>query len=377
MKRFTYPKFINCKPPSAAIIDSNGIYKLPIDFKKVCHMTYIDSHGFSPAKKKNPIYDEYEELLDDSDELRFQHPGIADNTESKIRESGKLGRGIARYILSTYYGYVWFGNIQNLMEQSYKNWEVSRPSRGGNTPDWLISNGLRKFCLGEAKGTHSEIKVKSPIVDSWRKQSLNINLTNNQIKKSLKSWLIVTRFVTNKQIAKPDQLIEDPETNGERITDGEFQELNKLIVRSHLIQGLYRTSNFDLGIQIKDEFKTGKVRVLTWKSTINTLSHLTFIGRPTDTFSIPTPNSFWFDNYSELDPEAYFKINNDFNKLLNAGGYFDGMAIDILNNYRDNSYDPLNTSEIILDDYPYTSLLNDGNLIIPMAFMKPDKIIEL
>lgn len=297
MKRFTYPKFIDCKPPSNVVKISNDVYKLSIDLKKAFHHTYVDTHNRPPRLGTNPIFDEYEQLLDNSDELRFQSSGIADDTESKVRESGKLGRGIARYILSEYYGYTWFGKIQNLLSSSYEGWKVERPKDGGNTPDWLISDGNSQFCIGEAKGTHSHMEMNSKKVQDWRKQSTNIVVKQNNNSKKLKSWLIATRFVTDKTTDLPEQLIYDPFTEGDMLNDNEYPSLNRLIVRNHLSNTLYRISNFQLGLRVQEEasIENYKNQIMTWKPIIKELNHLSFIGKPIG--GIGNNSWFWKEFY--------------------------------------------------------------------------------
>ena len=179
MKRYTYPTFISCDAPDKAITLQDGSFKLPINIKKMCHYTYIDTHGKIAKRGTNPIFDEYEQLLDNSDDFRFLKSGIADDTESKVRESGKIARGMARYILSEYYGYTWFSKIQNLISKTENGWTAERPKKGGDTPDWLVSNGLKDYCLAEAKGTHNHINSSSPKVKTWIKQSTNIIIKKN------------------------------------------------------------------------------------------------------------------------------------------------------------------------------------------------------
>jgi hypothetical protein len=56
---------------------------------------------------------------------------------------------------------------------------------------------------------------------------------------------------------------------------------------------------------------------------------------------------------------------------------FDGIAVNSVKNFFNNTYMPIELSEYLLDNYPFISLLNDGNIIIPMSLMRPDKLINL
>jgi len=379
MIRYTFPKFIKCTIPKKAISIADKSYKLPLDIKKCLHHTYIDSHGKPPKVGTNPIFDEYEQLFDTSDELRFIDPGIADDTESKIRESGKLGRGIARYILSEYYDLIWFAKIQNLLLEPYKGWTVERPKKGGNTPDWFISNGKRTFCLGEAKGTHSKIDLDSDQVKKWRSQCTNLVVKKNKIKKKLKSWLIATRFVDEYNKDKPEQLIEDPILQGEEINENDFASLNQYIIKNHLSESLFRLSNFQLGLKIGNEnLYSENQNIRTWRPILNEIKHLLFIGKPFGHVNLPFSYWHWkeFLEYS-TEPDFWEGFQESYELSLGYT-YFDGISVGVLENFlTKKSYSPLEINEINLEKYPFVSLLSDGNLIIPMSLMRPDKLIKL
>jgi hypothetical protein len=372
MIRHTYAIFIKCNPPIQAISIDGTIHKLPIDLKKAFHHTYIDTHGIEPKIGTNPIYDEYEQLLANSDELRFIDLGIANNTESKIRESGKLGRGIARFILSEYYGYKYFANIQNLIGTTSGEFKLLRTEKGGNTPDWFISDGDKEFCLGEAKGTHSEIDIKSNLVNSWREQCENIIVKKGAKKVKLKSWLIATRFVTEEEVGyKPEQLIEDPETSGEELNKDEYFSCNSFIAKSHIFQSLIRTSNFKLAVKLDDSKNIeGKVKALTWSPIITELKHLEFIGQ-----SINKENLRYYDFFHNEDENIEWLIRNY--SSFNLTGYFDGIAFEEVFQFFDRTEQKLPSYEIDLRKYPFISLLNDGSILIPMNLMIPKRVIEI
>lgn len=375
MIRNTYATFIKCTPPPQAISIDTIIYKLPIDLKKAFHHTYIDTHGIQPKSGTNPIYDEYEQLLANSDELRFLDIGIADNTESKIRESGKLGRGIARFILAEYYGYKYFSKIQNLLGDNSGEYQVQRKADGGSTPDWLISDDNINFCLGEAKGTHSEINLSSDQVNDWRAQCNNIVVKKGGKNIKLKSWLIATRFVTESEIAyKPEQLIEDPETDGEQLNENEYNSCNFFIAKKHIVQNLIRTSNFQLAIKLNDKNAIdGKIKILTWVSIISEFSHIEFIGRPIN----ESNNRFYNHLIYDIENSNDIDWSNNYYTELNLG-YFDGMALQEISRFIDGVKTvPFNYKNINLDKYPFISFLNDGSILIPMSLMKAKRVIEV
>lgn len=378
MKRYTYPTFVDCDVPSKAIQLPDKSFKLPIDLKQAFHHTYIDTHEREPKSGTNPIFDEYEQLLDSSDQLRFLSPGIADDTESKIGESRKLGRGIARYILSEHFGYTWFGKIQNLITRPQNGWTVERTPEGGNTPDWLISDGESKFCIGEAKGTHSTIDKDSKKVKEWRKQCTNIVVKHNERKTKLKSWLVATRFVTDTTSDLPEQLIEDPYTEGEELNHNGFPSLNKVIVGNHLSNSLFRISNYNLGLRVQNEisidhyYDRKEYQILSWRPTIKELSHLTFIGKlALSTTSLHSYRSYNRDFSRGLWSKSEFEEFIRFNSMFNREHFFDGVAVNTISNYFGGNYRPIKFDENSLEKYPFISLLKDGNIIIPMSLMEP------
>lgn len=379
MERYTYPTFIKCDAPDKAIKQADESYKLPIDLKKAFHYTYVDVHGRQPKAETNPFFDEYGQLLDNSEELRFLSPGIADDTESKIGESRKLGRGIARYILSEHYGYKWFGKIQTLLQTQQDGWTVQRPSTGGDTPDWLISDGNSNHCIGEAKGTHSRIVTTSELVEKWRKQCTNIVVKKDNNEKKLKSWLIVTRFVNENTTDKPEQLIEDPYTEGEDLNENDFSSLNRFIIRNHLSNSLYRISNFRLGLRIQQDvlFEKETNQVMTWRPLIKEISHISFIGKPIGNFAHNFSNFHWRElRHIRRHPELWNEFI-EFYEMYNSNVYFDGIAVSPIRGFLDSSYNPIDFSEYNLDNYPFVSLLKDGNIIIPMSLMRPYNLITL
>lgn len=371
MIRHTFATFIKCLPPPEAIQIFENIHKLPIDLKKAFHHTYIDTHGIEPKAGTNPIYDEYEQLLANSDELRFIDNGIASNTESKIRESGKLGRGIARFILSEYYGYKYFGNVQNLIANGYDGYKLIRTVKGGDSPDWFISDGATKFCLAEAKGTHSAIVLDSKQVNAWREQSTNIIVKKDKKIVKLKSWIIATRFVTESEVGyKPEQLIEDPETDGEELNQDEYSSCNSFIARNHVFESLVRTSNFKLAVKIQDRTSIDeKVKVLTWSPIIRELKHLEFIGKPmgSDLFN----NNHFINEANNFD-----WLLRNYNSI-NFPGYFDGIASDEVLNFFGQENNKILSYDIDVSKYPFISLLNDGSILIPMNLMKPQRVVEV
>ena len=376
MKRYTYPIFSKCDAPSAAEKTESGEYKLHLDLKAIGHHAYIDTHGFAHPRGKNPIFDEYEPLLDSSEELRFIEPGIADDSESKIGESRKLGRGIARYILSEYYGYTWFGKIQNLIKHPCDGWSAERLSDGGYTPDWLISNGTDDHCIGEAKGTHQEIKLDSKQTEAWREQCKNVIIKKDGRKKSLNSWLIATRYVKEGQSDKPVQLIEDPPTDGEPINGNDYPSLAKFIVRDHLSHTLSRIGNYELAIRtLGEQVVEGKTRVLIWQPTLKGLSHLMFIGRPVE--RLPVPWWQWETTYYSTLSE-YWSYTMQYANLLGRDVFFDGIALDVVTGFLNRGdCKPLVTTEYLTSDYPFVSLLSDGNILLPLQLIKPVQFVEI
>jgi hypothetical protein len=147
--------------------------------KKAFHYGYLDRHGKTPKAGKNPFLDEYEDLLDPAEDMRFTQLGVAHDNEGKTAESGKLGRCMALGLLTEHYGYTWFASISNLRDAPERGWSAHKKKERGNAPDWLIAKEANSatddnFAVAEAKGTHNRIPVNGAKRTDWREQVQNI-----------------------------------------------------------------------------------------------------------------------------------------------------------------------------------------------------------
>lgn len=370
MRKIVYPLFKNCAPLSQAVKDPSGSYKLEIDIKNALHYAYIGTHGTPPQISSNPYFEVYQDLIDNSNELRFIPPGIAVDADSRKGISAFLGRAFAMGVLNEYYGYNWFASISNLKKSPENGWSAVTKNTG-NSPDWLVGNTL-SFAIAEAKGTHSHIDINSRKVSEWRTQVNNIIINKNGNSRSLKTWIIATRFVlsTQKRV-KPEMLIEDPPLDGTAISDNDFRSLALWISTSHTIRNLERLQLYNLILRIKEP-KFEKSKVLVWQCIHPRFEHLRFIGNP---IGISDFNVFQIFNWEDI----LFHFNE--RRLLHGmqflcqhfhKGFFDGLEFGILSSIiRSEIPNPIKNQEYNTEQYPYISILADGSFIAPMSLMRP------
>lgn len=379
MKRIIYPIFKNCAPLTRSIKLGDENYKLEIDLKNAFHQGYIDRHGIAPKDGKNPFLDEYENLLVDTDELRFRMPGIGSDTEARIGESAKLGKCFARGILSEHLNYTWFASIQNLKSNPELGWKAEKKNEG-DSPDWLIGNNSQ-YAVAEAKGTHSKIDLSSKNTENWRTQVQNIIIKHNGSEKSLKTWILATRFVTEAQPSElPEFLLEDPPLDGEDINSNITPSLLRWISKSHIVTNLERIGYYRLAVKIREEEgDERKIRVLVWQCIHPKLEHLRFIGRSHDFRNFDHLPFYWMEEFFySKDPRRFIDRLNDWHISFAATGFFDGVEIKPIQQIIDNrNPETISTEEFELSGYQYISLLKDGSFICPMELMRPIDVKEL
>ena len=376
MKKFVYPIFRNCSPLPAAIVMDDKSFKLEIDLKNAFHQGYIDRHGVVPANGKNPFLQEYEDLIDNSEDLRFSKMGIGNDTEARIGESAKLGKCLARGILSQYYNYVWFASIQNLLNTPENNWNAIIKD-AGDTPDWLVGN-RDDFAVAEAKGIHARISIDSDKVNKWRIQAKNIKIQHHGKDQALKTWIIATRFVnTTKPKEKPQMLIEDPPLDGEFINQNSSSSLLRWISKSHIVANLLRIGQFKLIVRLDEQRKEEPITVLVWQCIVPELQKFRFIGRPIGADSFHTIPFFYMEEFLfRPDPRRLFEILREWYDFFSPEGFFDGMEISPVQALIRNAIPEAITFDYNSMQYDFISILSDGSFMAPMSLMRPVDIKE-
>ena len=152
--------------------------------------------------------------------------------------------------LSEHLNYTWFASIQNLKVNPEDGWSAEKKN-DGDSPDWLVGNNS-DFAVAEAKGTHSKISLTSQKTEDWRTQVQNITIKHNGIDKSLKTWILATRFVTEDQANElPEFLLEDPPLDGEELNSNDSPSLLKWISKTHITSNLERLGLFLLVLENK------------------------------------------------------------------------------------------------------------------------------
>lgn len=61
--------------------------------------------------------------------------------------------------------------------------------------------------------------------------------------------------------------------------------------------------------------------------------------------------------------------------MFNSEISFDGIAVSTVKNFFNNTYSRIDIDKNSLNNYPFISLLDDGNIIIPLSLMRPDKLM--
>jgi hypothetical protein len=382
MKRFVYPIYENCKPLTATLIIPNGtgnIYKLELDLKNAFHQGYIDEHGVAPKGNKNPFLSEFEDLIDDCEELRFLEPGIGADTEAKIRSSARLGKSLARGLLSQHYGYTWFASIQNLKKTAKDRWKVEK-SYDGDMPDWLIGND-KDFAVAEAKGVHSKINLKSAQAKNWRKQVRNVKVLDHGKETSLKTWIIATRFVTEKNKTEmPEMLVEDPPIEGIELNQENRYSFGRWLATTHIIKNLERLSQYGLIVRlVEGKYFKEPTNAIVWQCLVPQLKHFRFIGKAIGSESF---KSLPFYDIEFLlvhgNPRRFLHHIRVWYDCFGVEGFFDGLEITCVKQSLDgNLPQSYNLQDLGLQEYRFISMLNDGSFIAPMSLMRPIDIKEL
>ncbi len=374
MIKYVYPTFKECDKIKACIETGDKLHptKLPVDLKRAFHLGYRDRPGDDPAEGENPFFDEYKNLLEPAEELRFKKKGLANDAEGKKAESGKLGRCFALYVLEKYYSYTWSASISNLRETPEKGWSAHKKNDKGDSPDWLVT-GNGKFAVAEAKGRHDPIPTTGATRKKWREQVKNIIIKQHGKGKSFKTWIIASRFVTsNDPMEKPQMLIEDPPLPGVPITEEDNFSLSYWIIQSHVLANLERMRLYELALRLREP-KTEKQWVIVWRCVHPQLKDRLFIGRMVPAYM----NHFrWLLPYIDAEEDfPYITWFLGWYRHMSRDGFFDGVDIDMVRPLLSGQL-PSEVQTENFDGYPYISLLSDGSLLAPASLVYPAKMVE-
>ena len=190
----------------------------------------------------------------------------------------------------------------------------------------------------------------------------------------MKSWLIATRFVKEGSKVLPEQLIYDPNTEGELINDNEYSSLNSYIAKEHLSDSLFRISQFRLGSMVRGDLKKGdSLQIMTWQCIIKGIDHLTFVGGPMNQQCYPW---LWDDLFFRRAPDFWDNYVSCI-ESLNGNLLFDGIVINVIQDFLKGTYTRFEFNDVDYENYPFISLLPDGNILIPLSLMKPGKIMSI
>jgi hypothetical protein len=369
------------RPPSATP-RPDGLYDLSLELSEVFHQGYIDQQGIPPEAGTNPLFDQYRQLLDPStDYLKWRSIGVGDHKKSS---SQTLGRSFARAYLSLQ-GYTWFVDIKDLEQSPSPEWTATRLHKG-EMPDWIVGTPGDHFAVAEAKGKIGKIGKGPTQLTKWREQLANVALTRNGSAATIeKGWLIATPWVMSDQIDEPRMYAEDP------LVPGDFEpsledrlSLNQWLAKRHTIRNLLRLGKSSIALRAEiSRTREEKTSSTTWRCNMPGMEGLTFVGRPIGGFSkfpwFPMDWRFIRDymGFPSRQWERWAQVWTAAMEEAMESTWFDGVAVSTVSSVVAGGLPKrIEVPDGLYKEQAFTSLLPDGSLLAPMAFMKPSESVE-
>lgn len=347
-----------------AIKPKVGLPSVDLDFKNVCHHGVRDLHSTVEYVYPGPYYHLYRPLLAPGKELRWKPPGIADDKEGKVGESRVLGRMFARGYLDQCLHYRWFAPISILQEHGQRGWSAERAG-DGDLPDWLVAK-KGNAAIAEAKGRSRSFGTKE--IDKWRKQVTNVHILKNKVRRNnMKSWILANRWVNSDQPGlKPTLYVEDPDGEGQAISDEEWNELELWVGRIHTYATVYSLQMRLLAIRILVETDLRRemalARVALWRCVLPQLRGLEFVSRRHH--SLRYSESIW-----PISPYLPHPFDDP---------VFEGMDLRTIKGFlSDQVPEEYRVAEISRGLPPDVSYQSDGSFLAPLELMEPISDIQL
>jgi hypothetical protein len=256
-----------------------------INLARLYYHRYHDSWSTAPP---DPDYAncEYLRFLANCDDFRFIGNGPAANTGKKRSMSNELGQAFLRYFLHEFCGLTYFAHMNQVLNKSthpaFGGMRIERKTKG-DVPDYLCAYSVSKPFIAEAKGRFSQIRFTSSDFDSWRKQfSRIIVLDHAGISRRLKGYIVATRFTTEKDAnAQAKVLIEDPETEGDRVLAEDQIGIGRACIALHYARLLFKlgfpllSQSLDHGFVVPPDIQ---FVLPIWRCMLAPMKHLEFVG---------------------------------------------------------------------------------------------------
>lgn len=200
------------------------------------------------APRATSLFAFLEDLLEPGPNLVWREKGPGRGTEMRRSFSGMFGRFFARAFLETHLDFVWFAAIDGDNFHLSRNWRVSRrPKSQTEMPDWICARP-GELAIGEAKGSHQKgnatrggmpgpIKTADGQISGVRVQKRVRHRTRTTWQsKGVKGWAVMSRWGLANPPRSPFLYALDPETEGEKPTPEEIDELVQAVARTHIEQ---------------------------------------------------------------------------------------------------------------------------------------------
>jgi hypothetical protein len=209
-----------------------------VDLGRLFLHYYQDSFPSGPPKV-DPTRFEYLELIADSDDFRFR-PFLKDASGVKKRAiSTEIGQAFCRLMLSDHFGIRYFAHMAHVLgkpiHRAFGGLHVRRIGKG-DVPDYLVAKRTDKPLIAEAKGRFEAIGFDRKDFQEWRDQFNRIVLEDRSGRRSLKGFIVATRFLRadQRRSSQSTVYIEDPATPGEgSLLDEQSVALGRMIVMRH------------------------------------------------------------------------------------------------------------------------------------------------
>lgn len=200
------------------------------------------------APRSTSLFALLEDLLAPGSSLVWRDNGPGRGTEMRRSFSALFGRFFARAYLTLHHDFVWFAAIDGDDFHLSPNWRVSRKPRSkAEMPDWICARH-GELAIGEAKGSHQKgnatrggkpgpIKTAEGQITGVRVQKkVHHPQRTTWQSRRIKGWAVMSRWGLANPARDPFLYALDPETDGEKPTPEEIDELVQAVARTHVQQ---------------------------------------------------------------------------------------------------------------------------------------------
>ncbi|SEJ82171.1 hypothetical protein SAMN05518849_114133 [Sphingobium sp. AP50] len=220
--------------------------RVTLDIEEVARCAWNEILQTAPSG--STLFGLLEDLLEPGTDLVWRENGPGRGTEMRRSFSGLFGRFFARAYLAQHHDFVWFASIDGDNFHLSRNWRVSRKPRSKTEmPDWVCARP-GELAIGEAKGSHQKgnatrggvpgpIKTASGQITGIRVQKRQPPGSRVQWRsKRVKGWAVMSRWGLADPPRDPFLYALDPETEGDKPTPEEHDDLVQAVARVHVAQ---------------------------------------------------------------------------------------------------------------------------------------------